>query len=68
MGRESSMRPNYEILAYITMNKNRYLGGNTLALLAESDEEIKHLTRDIAVAMKADVVKLSTGDYMVVRV
>jgi hypothetical protein len=68
MGRESSMRPNYEILAFITMDKNRYLGGKALSILAQSDKELTQVTRDIAVAMKADVIKLSTGDYMVIRV
>lgn len=68
MGRESSDRPNYEILAIITLKKERVLGGKQLSLLAENEEEQKIMTQDIAKAMKADVVKMKNGDYLVLRV
>ncbi|WP_188453369.1 capping complex subunit for YIEGIA [Virgibacillus oceani] len=68
MGRESSMKPNYEILAYITRNKERVLNGSSLVLLADSEESSKEMTVDIAKAMKADVVHLKNGDYMIIRV
>lgn len=68
MGREANMTPDYEILAFLTRSKERYLGGKPLSLLAENDEELEQLTRDIAVAMKADVIQLKTGDYLVIRV
>lgn len=54
-----------EIIAIITQDSHRYLGGQSLALLARSEEEQMQMTRDIARAMKADVVKLSTGDYLI---
>jgi siroheme synthase len=68
MGRESEMTPNYDILAFFTCDKNRYLGGKALSLLAQNEEELVQLTTDVANAMKADVVKLKTGDYLIIRV
>lgn len=68
MGRESSERPAYEILAFITLNKNRVLGGKQLSLLAENEDEQKTMTLDIAKAMKADVVQMKNGDFLVLRV
>ncbi|AKU27439.1 MULTISPECIES: hypothetical protein [Geobacillus] len=68
MGREASEKPPYEILAIITRRQNRILGGKALALWAESEEEQKAMTIDIAKAMKADVVQMKNGDYLVIRV
>jgi hypothetical protein len=68
MGRESSLKPNYQILAFVTKDKERYLGGEPLSLLAKDDKELQQLTTDIAKAMRADVVKLSSGEYIVIRV
>lgn len=68
MGRESSERPNYQILAIVTLQKNRILGGSQLSLLAEDEEQQKRITQDIAKAMKADVVKMKDGDYLILRV
>lgn len=68
MGRESNIKPQYEILSYITMEKERILSSNCLCLFAENEEEAKKMTVDIAKAMKSDVVKLGNGDYMCIRV
>jgi hypothetical protein len=68
MGRESSLKPDYEILAFVTKDKERYLGGQALSLFAKDDNELQQLTTDIAKAMRADVVKLSSGEYLVIRV
>lgn len=68
MGREASERPNYEILALVTLNKERVLGGKQLSLLANDEEQQKIMVQDIAKAMKADVVKMKSGDYIVLRV
>lgn len=68
MGRESSPRPRYRILAYVTLNKDRVLSSTSLALLAKDENEQKEITVDIAKGLKADVVKLKCGDYMVIRV
>ncbi|MFD1849674.1 capping complex subunit for YIEGIA [Oceanobacillus bengalensis] len=68
MGRESTMKPDYRILAYITREKERVLTSNCLTLFADSEESCKEMTVDIAKAMKADVVQLTNGDYMILRV
>ena len=68
MGRESSERPGYEILAFVTLNKERILGGNQLTLLAENEEQQKVMVQDVAKAMKADVVQMKNGDYLILRV
>lgn len=49
------------------MNKERILGGKQLSLLANTVEEQKEMTQDIAKAMKAEVVQLKNGDYLVIR-
>ncbi|WP_338448583.1 hypothetical protein R4Z09_20500 [Niallia oryzisoli] len=68
MGREASAKPNYDILALITLDKTRIIGGKQLSLLAKDEEEQKTLTADIAKALKADVVQMKSGDYLVIRV
>ncbi|WP_182201281.1 capping complex subunit for YIEGIA [Paraliobacillus salinarum] len=68
MGRESTMQPNYTILAYVTMKKGRILTSSCLTLLAESKNTAKQMTVDIAKALKADVVQLTNGDYMIIRI
>ncbi|WP_060679056.1 capping complex subunit for YIEGIA [Virgibacillus halodenitrificans] len=68
MGRESSLRPEYQILAYVTLAKERVISSNCLCLLAKSEDEAKILTADVAKAMKADVTKLTNGDYVIIRV
>ncbi|WP_407268501.1 capping complex subunit for YIEGIA [Radiobacillus sp. PE A8.2] len=68
MGRESSMKPDYQILAYVTMDKERVLSSSCLSLLANSEEDLKEMTVDIAKGLKADVVRLTNGDQMVIRV
>ena len=56
-----------EIIAYITLNKDRVLGGNPLIILAKDVDEQKIICRDIAKAMKANVSQLNCGDYIVVK-
>jgi hypothetical protein len=58
---------NSEIIAYITLDKDRVQNGNPLILIAKNIEEQKQLSLDIARTLKADVVELYCGDYMVVR-
>lgn len=52
----------------MTLDKNRVLGGKQLSLLAKDEEEQKTMTADIAKALKADVVQMKSGDYLVIRV
>lgn len=61
-----SYNSGYEILAYITLNKDRPQNGNPLILVAENLEEQKQLTEEISKALRAEVVQLSCGDYMVI--
>ncbi|MBM7653366.1 capping complex subunit for YIEGIA [Neobacillus cucumis] len=58
---------NYDVLALVTLNKDRILGGKQLTLLAGNEEEQKIMTADIAKALQADVVKMTSGDYLVIR-
>lgn len=67
MGSEGgAMSKNVEIIAFVTLQKEKVLGGNPLMLLASDEEEQKLLTQDIAKAMKGDVVKMKSGDYLVI--
>lgn len=67
MGRESTIKPNYDILAVITLNKDRVLSGKPLTLLAQNEEEQKEMTADIAKALKAEIVRMKTKDYLIIR-
>jgi len=44
------------------------LGEKQLSLLAENEEQQKEMVQDVAKAMKADVVKMKSGDYIVLKV
>ncbi len=68
MGREANTEPKYDILALVTLYKDRIIGGKQLTLLAKDEEEQKIMTADIAKALKADVVRMNSGDYLVIRV
>lgn len=62
------MKPTYDMLAYLTSNKERVITGSPLVIWEKNSEELKELTGDLAKAMKADVVKMKNGDYLVIRV
>lgn len=55
------------ILAYITTDKNRYLGGDPLALLVKDKEELVKISDTIAEAFLANIVELSNGDYLIIK-
>jgi hypothetical protein len=68
MGRESKINPKYDILALITLDKDRILGGKQLSLLAHNEEEQKEMTNDIAIALKGEIVRMkTTKDYLIIR-
>ncbi|MCM3730340.1 hypothetical protein M3196_01485 [Fictibacillus nanhaiensis] len=67
MGRESKINPKYDILAVITLNKDRVLSGKPLTLLAQNEEEQKEMTADIAKALKAEIVRMKTNDFLIIR-
>lgn len=54
------------ILAFITADKERIVGGDPLTLLSVDDNERRDLTLEFARALKADVVQLRNGDYIVI--
>lgn len=56
----------YEIIAYITLSKDRAQNGNPLILVAQTQDEQKQLTDDISKALRAEVVQLTCGDYMII--
>ncbi|PFA62996.1 hypothetical protein CN378_18320 [Bacillus sp. AFS015802] len=68
MGREGSMKPPYQILAYLTSERERVISGGPLLLYSNDGDELKQMTVDIAKGLKADVVQLTNGDFMVIRV
>lgn len=55
------------ILAYITTDKNRYLGGDPLALLANDKEELVEISDAIAEAFLADILQLVNGDFLIIK-
>ena len=67
MGRESKLNPKYDILAVVTLNKERVLSGKPLTLLAQNEEEQKEMTDDIAKALKAVIVRMKTKDFLIIR-
>lgn len=60
------MNKSIEILVYITSDEKRVLSGDPLTLLIRDQEEQKKLSVDFARALRANVVQLSNGDYMVI--
>ncbi|MBW3112415.1 capping complex subunit for YIEGIA [Rossellomorea sp. YZS02] len=68
MGREGSMKPPYEILAYLTSNRDRVINGGPLLLYSSDLDELKQMTVDIAKGLKADVVQMTNGDFLVIRI
>jgi hypothetical protein len=64
---EKSSGPLIGILAYVTTDKNRHLGGNPLAILAKDKEELIKIADAIAEAFLADILELVNGDYVVIK-
>lgn len=60
------MKSATEILVYITADGNRVLSGNPLTLLIKDPAEQKELVKDLARALRADVVQLKNGDYIII--
>lgn len=55
-----------QILVYITADENRVLGGDPLTLFIPDGNERQTCITDIAHALKANVVQLKNGDYMII--
>lgn len=55
------------ILAYVTTDKDRYLGGNSLALLAKDKEKLVEISEAIAEAFLANILQLVNGDCLIIN-
>ncbi|MED3647075.1 hypothetical protein P4475_09710 [Halalkalibacterium halodurans] len=55
------------ILAFITTNKDRYLGGDPLCLFAKDAEELKEIANAIAEVFLADLFYLKDGDCLIIK-
>jgi hypothetical protein len=55
-----------EILVYITAEEHRVLGGDPLTLLIKDINEQKEISKDLGRALRANVMQLKNGDYVLV--
>lgn len=55
-----------EIIAYITGNEHIVKTGNPLTLVITDEDERKNCVRDIAQAMRGNVLQLKNGDYVII--
>ncbi|WP_079508965.1 capping complex subunit for YIEGIA [Mesobacillus jeotgali] len=67
MGQEIGGIARFDIIAIITLSKERVMGGRQLTLLAGNLEEQNAMAQEIATTLKGDIVKLKFGDHLVVR-
>ena len=56
-----------QILVYVTADKDRYLGGDPLALFIEPGQERQELLFPLAKSLKAEVMQLKNGDHMIIK-
>ncbi|MFC4769893.1 capping complex subunit for YIEGIA [Effusibacillus consociatus] len=63
----SVVNQNYQILAIITTDESIVKNGKASMFVCKDEEEQKTIMREVAVALKADVVRLSNGVYLVVK-
>ena len=64
---EISKSPVNGILAYITTEKDRYLGGQPLGILAKDMAEATLISEAIAEAFLADVICLENKDLLIIK-
>lgn len=55
------------IIVYITADEKRVLGGDPLTLLVKDQNDQKELTVELGRALRADVIQLKNGDYLLVN-
>lgn len=67
MGNQISQGPTIEIIAAIILPNQKIQAGSSLLVEAQSEEEQKKLTEEIAKAVKGDVTRLSNGAYLIMR-
>lgn len=54
------------ILAYITEDDKKVVGGDPLTLCVADEKERKSIVLEISRAMNADVIQLKNGDYLII--
>ena len=54
------------IIVYITSDEKRVLSGDPLTLLIKDQNEQKDITVELGRALRADVVQLKNGDYILI--
>ncbi len=55
------------IVVYITANEKRIVSGDPLTLLIKDQNEQKELTVELGRALRADVIQLKNGDYILIN-
>ncbi len=60
------MKSTPEIIVYITSNREKIITGNPLCLYIPDEEERKSVISDIARGLRANVIQLHNGDYILV--
>ncbi len=60
------MKDKPEIIAYITNNKDRIITGNALCLYITDETERKQTILEIGRALRANIIQLKNGDYMII--
>ena len=60
------MKEKPEIIAYITSNRDRIISGNALCLHITDETERKQTILEIGRALRANIIQLKNGDYMIV--
>ncbi|MTQ95639.1 hypothetical protein GMD88_12050 [Pseudoflavonifractor sp. BIOML-A6] len=60
------MAKSAEILVYITADRERVVSGDPLTLFITDEAEVQRTLTDLGRALKADAVRLSNGDHILI--
>jgi hypothetical protein len=58
---------NMQILVYVTNNPDKVVSGDPLCLCIKDEKEKQQTLLEISRALRANVVQLKNGDYMIVN-
>lgn len=59
------MKDKPEIIVYITDSKDRVISGDPLCLYIKDETEKKQTVSEIGRAMRANIIQLKNGDYLI---